>query len=173
MPPRPAFATESSEGFAVASLVLSVLWLAGLGSLLAVVFGHLSRRRDRHAGARPNGLALAGLIIGYVGVFFVPVITAVAIPVFLAHREAARDAVLRFELRNAATAQEVWWVDGDGYATSLSDLEAAGYHPRPGVRVRVMQADVASYCLRARSTSGADVLFLSSGERVPTPSPCA
>jgi membrane-associated protease RseP (regulator of RpoE activity) len=45
------------------------VWLFGLGSLLAVIFGHIARAQIKgSAGAQGGaGLALAGLILGWVG----------------------------------------------------------------------------------------------------------
>jgi hypothetical protein len=63
-PPR----REGANGFAIASFVLSLLWLGGLGSVLAIIFGHvaLDRRHDWR-GAGHRRMALAGLILGYAG----------------------------------------------------------------------------------------------------------
>lgn len=58
--PAPA---KRVNGLAVASLVLGILWLGWIGSILAVVFGHLALRR-----ATNRGMALAGLVLGYIGV---------------------------------------------------------------------------------------------------------
>lgn len=65
MPPR-----RRTNGLAVASLVLSLLWLAGLGSIVAIVLAVVSRRQIRESrGAESGeGVALAGLIIGILGV---------------------------------------------------------------------------------------------------------
>lgn len=52
---------------AVASLVLSLLWLFGLGSVLAVVFGHVALRQIRESGELGRGLAIGGLAMGYLG----------------------------------------------------------------------------------------------------------
>lgn len=54
---------------AIGSLALSLLWLGGIGSVGAVVLGHMAKReiarsRGRLSGA---GLATAGLVIGYIG----------------------------------------------------------------------------------------------------------
>jgi hypothetical protein len=56
------------SGLAVASLVLGILWIGGLGSILALVFGpvalyqiHVSRGR-----IWGTGLAVAGLVLGIV-----------------------------------------------------------------------------------------------------------
>ncbi len=54
---------------AIASLVLSLVWIAGLGSLLAIIFAFIARKniRDSRGAQTGNGIALAGLVIGIVG----------------------------------------------------------------------------------------------------------
>jgi hypothetical protein len=61
-------AARSTNGLAIASLVLGILWLYGLGSLLALVFGYMALRqiKQRHQGGR--GMAIAGTILGWLGV---------------------------------------------------------------------------------------------------------
>lgn len=58
---------EPTNGKAVASLVLGILWLGGLGSIAAIVLGHIARTEIRQHGGSGGGLALAGVILGYVG----------------------------------------------------------------------------------------------------------
>jgi Domain of unknown function (DUF4190) len=55
---------------AIVSLVLSLLWLGGIGSVGAVVLGHMAKREIAHSEGRETGanLATAGLVIGYIGV---------------------------------------------------------------------------------------------------------
>jgi len=67
---QPPPAPRGTNGLAIASLVLSLLWVFGLGSVLAVVFGVVARRQIRasHGTQGGNGLALAGLIVGSVGI---------------------------------------------------------------------------------------------------------
>ncbi|SED83312.1 DUF4190 domain-containing protein [Jiangella alba] len=70
-PPQYAYMQQprTTSGLAVASLVLGILWLGWLGSLLAVIFGHVAlgkMRRDPSVGGR--GLAIAGLVLGYIGI---------------------------------------------------------------------------------------------------------
>jgi hypothetical protein len=67
-PYQPAPPSKSTNGLAIASLVLGVLWIWGLGSILAVIFGYVSLRQIRQRGENGHGLALAGLILGIVGV---------------------------------------------------------------------------------------------------------
>jgi hypothetical protein len=51
----------------VASLIFSLLWLCGLGSLFAVLLGTAARKDIEHTGQGGDGLAVAGIILGVVG----------------------------------------------------------------------------------------------------------
>lgn len=74
-PPPPAPhaappAAATTNGYAVAALVLGILgWtmLPWLGSLGAVIFGHVARAQIRRAQPpeQGDGLALAGLVLGW------------------------------------------------------------------------------------------------------------
>ena len=69
-PPQAApFPQARTSGMAVASLVLGLLWIYWIGSLLAVVFGHVALSEiDRSQGRTiGRGMAIAGLVLGYVG----------------------------------------------------------------------------------------------------------
>jgi hypothetical protein len=59
-----------TSGLAIASLVLSILWLGGLGSILAVVFALVAMSQINQSQGRKQGrgLAIAGLVVGLVGV---------------------------------------------------------------------------------------------------------
>jgi hypothetical protein len=59
-----------TNGLAVASLVAGVLWVVWLGSFLAVAFGHTALSQIKQSGGRQTGtgLAIAGLVMGYLGV---------------------------------------------------------------------------------------------------------
>jgi hypothetical protein len=69
-PPYPAPVYQSTNGLAVASLVAGFLWLGWLGSILAVIFGHIALGQINRSGGREggSGLAIAGLVLGYMGV---------------------------------------------------------------------------------------------------------
>jgi hypothetical protein len=58
-----------TSALAIASLVLSILWLGGLGSLLAVIFGIVARSQIGTSQGRKRGAGLAtvGLTIGLIG----------------------------------------------------------------------------------------------------------
>lgn len=59
----------TTNPMAIGSLVLSLLWLGGLGSVGAVVLGHMGKREIARSQGRQSGdnLATAGLVIGYIG----------------------------------------------------------------------------------------------------------
>jgi hypothetical protein len=60
----------ATNGMAVASLVLGIVWLGGLGAVLALIFGIKARRQiDLARGAQGGrGLAIAGIVLGIVGI---------------------------------------------------------------------------------------------------------
>lgn len=62
--------TQRTNGLAIASLVLGILWLYWVGSILALVFGYAAKAQiDRSGGAEGGrGLAIAGIVLGWVGV---------------------------------------------------------------------------------------------------------
>ena len=58
-----------TNGLAIASLVCSLLGLATCAatSILGVIFGHLAKSQIKQSGEEGEGMALAGLIVGYIG----------------------------------------------------------------------------------------------------------
>jgi hypothetical protein len=72
-PAATVYVTRRTTPLAVASLVLSLVWIFWIGSALAVVFGvmALSKIRDSGNTVGGDGLAWAGIIIG--GLSLIPV----------------------------------------------------------------------------------------------------
>jgi hypothetical protein len=66
----PPAAGSETNGLAIASLVLGILWLGGLGALLALIFGYVSKRNidESHGRQGGRGLAIAGIVLGWVGI---------------------------------------------------------------------------------------------------------
>ena len=60
----------SSNGMAIASLVLGIVWLWGLGSVLALIFGIKARRQIDWSGGTEGGrgMATAGIVLGIIGI---------------------------------------------------------------------------------------------------------
>jgi Domain of unknown function (DUF4190) len=95
-PPRDRHTYEQppgrgTSGLAIASLVLGIVWLFWIGSILAVIFGHIALNRIKASRGmiEGKGLAIAGLVLGYLGVatllfwivFFVILGAASTVPV--------------------------------------------------------------------------------------------
>ena len=53
---------------AFASLICGIIWALGVGSVLAVILGHLALYRLRRTGHRGRWMAMAGLLLGYLGI---------------------------------------------------------------------------------------------------------
>lgn len=73
----------STNGMAIASMVLGIVWIYWIGSILAIVFGHVSLSQiKRNPYQTGRGMAIAGLVLGYIGLttltLFIVVIIAAA-----------------------------------------------------------------------------------------------
>lgn len=65
--PYATYATRATNGLAVASLVLGILWIYWIGSVLALVFGYVAMIQIRQRSEGGYGLAVAGIVLGWVG----------------------------------------------------------------------------------------------------------
>lgn len=65
-----ATAQAPTNDKAIASLVLGLAWLGGLGSVLALVFGHQARDEIEESRGIEGGrsLATAGIVLGWTGI---------------------------------------------------------------------------------------------------------
>ncbi|MCL6538166.1 MAG: DUF4190 domain-containing protein [Acidothermus sp.] len=70
--PVPSLAVRKTDGFAIASLVLGLFfWFPGLAiitGLLALIFGYIALSRIRQSGTAGRGMAIAGVVLGWVSV---------------------------------------------------------------------------------------------------------
>ena len=58
-----------TSGRAIASMVLGILWIYWLGSILAIIFGHIAiSQAGKDPTLRGKGMAIAGIVLGYVGI---------------------------------------------------------------------------------------------------------
>ena len=72
-PPRP------TNGMAIASLVLGIVWIYWVGSILALIFGYQARKQIAERGDGGAGLATAGIVLGWVGVGVLGAVIAIFI----------------------------------------------------------------------------------------------
>lgn len=84
-PPPPQ--QNQTSAMAVASLILGIVWLYWVGSILALIFGYLAKREiDQEPGKLTGrGMAITGIILGWVGVFTLAGTLALVIIISLRH----------------------------------------------------------------------------------------
>lgn len=115
--PYPVPPTTRNAPAAIWSLVLGILGLVCFGlfaGIPAVICGHTAQSRIRRsAGALTGeGLALGGLITGYISIalslIMIPMIVAIAIPNFVKAREVAQRNACINNLRQIEGAVQQW-----------------------------------------------------------------
>jgi Tfp pilus assembly protein PilE len=120
-------------GAAAASLVLGILGLVligPLGSIPAVICGHIAKSKIKKSPATldGDGMALAGLIMGYVQiglmVLVLPLLAAIAIPSFLQARETAQRNACINNMRQIQSAKEQWALAERKVAGNTVDVSA-------------------------------------------------
>ncbi|MDT4922671.1 MAG: hypothetical protein QOG01_384 [Pseudonocardiales bacterium] len=149
---------------AIASLVLSILWIFGLGSLLGLVLGLVARVRIRGSGGSlgGGGVATAGAAVGAAGLALTVGLTALALPTVHRQQGVASDAALRSTLRNAAVAEESYLTENGTYTNDVAALRNEGLSFDGGI-VAVLVATDKRYCIAATSTRGRTLYYDSDG----------
>jgi uncharacterized membrane protein len=61
-------ASNPTNGMAIASMVLGIVWVYWIGSILALVFGYVALGQIKHRGQQGRGMALAGVVLGWVAI---------------------------------------------------------------------------------------------------------
>jgi competence protein ComGC len=162
---------------AVLSLVLGLLSfvLSVFSGIPAVILGHLSRASIRKSGGRlkGEGMALGGLIMGYISVFLVPVllmIVGLAIPNYFRASIVSNEASALKTLSIINNQAASYKFEHNEYPPSLQELSNSGVVPldselaslgtKNGYRFTYDRSPgQKGYVLRA------DPLFLNTGER--------
>ena len=67
-PPYMYVQQPGTNGLAIASMVLGILWIYWVGSILALIFGYIARGQIRQRGQGGDGMAIAGIVLGWIGV---------------------------------------------------------------------------------------------------------
>jgi type II secretory pathway pseudopilin PulG len=123
-----------TDGKAVASLILGILsvtifWI--LAGIPAVIFGHISRASIRKSMGllKGEGIALAGLVMGYISIAAIPfilIVAAIAIPSLLRSRQVANESAAVAQLRTINTAEVTHLASKAGSYGTLSELVSEG-----------------------------------------------
>lgn len=130
-PAIPTDPNASTDGKAVASLILGILSMTIMSifaGIPAVILGHMSRANIKRSMGRlkGEGLALAGLIMGYISFLAIPfilIIAAIAIPNLLRSRMAANEASAVGSLRTINVSEVTYASTYDkGFSPDLQSL---------------------------------------------------
>ena len=131
--PPAAIGPPQTSGKAIASLACGVFLFAFPLSIVAIVLGHLSLSEIRKNAGRlkGEGIGIAGLVLGYIGLAAIPVIliiAAIAIPNLLRARMAANESSAVRGVQVLVMAEVAYSSShpNTGYTCSLSDLASAG-----------------------------------------------
>src|SRR5688572_27760702 len=81
--PGPIQGTTSTNGLAIAAMVLGILWIYWIGSVLALVFGYVAKGQiDRSAGRQGGrGMAIAGIVLGWIGLGLLALVIVIGLAV--------------------------------------------------------------------------------------------
>lgn len=122
-------AQQETDGKAVGSLILGILaifplWI--LAGIPAIILGHLSQATIRKSMGRKTGegMAIAGLVMGYLSVGLTLIVFAIAIPNALRARNAANESAAASTVRTLNITQVTYSTTypDSGYAISLAVL---------------------------------------------------
>ncbi|GAI61790.1 unnamed protein product [marine sediment metagenome] len=96
-------------------------------------------------------------------VAIIGILATIAIPQFDFYRKRTYNAAANADLRNAATAQEAYYVDNATYTSDISLLTGTyGLYTSKDVSFSKCSGDVTSYTMRAYNSSG-DVTYTITG----------
>jgi hypothetical protein len=71
-----------TNGLAIASMVLGIVWIYWIGSILALIFGYVAQKQIRERHESGGGMATAGIVLGWVGV---GVLTLLVVAAFISY----------------------------------------------------------------------------------------
>ena len=121
---------------AIASLTLSILWLLGIGSLIAIVLGHKARAdiKKNSETLKGKGIALAGLILGYLGIIlslFAFLVAPLGVPRIYAASENLKVDLTCLNMATARRTLDLFMLDNGTYPTNEEGLNALIKNPNP------------------------------------------
>ena len=130
-PVSPAASSPSrTSGLAIASLVLGILGLTCIlpiiGPILALILGivALNQINKSRGTVTGQGQAVAGLVLGGVGLVMIPIVAAMLLPALSSAREKAREAVCINNVKGIALACAMYAQEHDkNLPRTLDDLK--------------------------------------------------
>jgi hypothetical protein len=89
--------TQKNNGMALAALISScvAVFICGIGFILGVIFGHIALSQIKQTGEGGRGMAVAGLVIGYIGIVVMIVVLIALFAVSDGDNELNFDSIVR------------------------------------------------------------------------------
>ena len=88
----------------------------------------------------------------------------------VAQKDKATTVQVEAALRNAAIAEQTYFVESQTYTDDLALLQQMGFNAPDGVEVRIATADATSFCID--SSSAVDRMHIGTPQISPQPGPC-
>jgi Domain of unknown function (DUF4190) len=131
IPGEPYTGPTETSAKAIGSLICGILFFIFPSSIAAVVLGHLALSDIRRAAGRltGRGMAIGGLVLGYAGLAFIPllIIAAIAVPHMLRATVPANEASAVGSMRAIVTASYAYQTEySNGYPPALATLAGSG-----------------------------------------------
>ena len=107
---------DPAKGLGIASMILgicSITIVPCLTPIPAIICGHKSRKKSKQSNTSPSGMALAGLITGYLGlipliILSFSILAAIATPNFSKMRSDAQKTACHAQLKQIDGSKEMW-----------------------------------------------------------------
>ena len=107
-----AAGTVATSGFAIASLVLGILG----GAVLAIIFGFVALSQIKKRGQRGRGLAIAGVILGFVWSAIIVAAIIAGVVIHSHHSTQSYRDGYSYGYNTATSASDCdWYANGPGY----------------------------------------------------------
>ena len=122
-----------------------------------IIYAFTSSEKLQEKYTAGGSVAVIAVIAGCFGfIFIIGILAAISIPQFSAYRTRAYNSVAQSDLRNAATAQEAYYVDNKTYADSIEKLvgNTYGFVRSEGVEVNLQYANKEHYKMVAFHQKG-------------------
>ncbi len=101
-------------------------------------------------GQEIKGFTLVELLVV---VAIIGILTAIAVPQFMAYKQRAVDQHMVRDLENAAVAMEAYYADTYTYTSAVTDLTVVGLQQTPGVTLTITVSGT-TYTMTASETGG-------------------
>ncbi|MCU1497544.1 MAG: hypothetical protein JWM47_1497 [Acidimicrobiales bacterium] len=117
-----------SNGLAIASLILSLVWIVGVGSLLAVILGIVALVQIQKTGQRGTGMATSGIVFGILGLLVAP-FALIFLRAGIVDSGNPSSAACKTDKRTTLTAMEAWYASSPdvGYPSTERQLVEDGF----------------------------------------------